>query len=345
MAKKQTQDSGQTATATAETPAAPTVVQDPRPATIGASLFPEEFTTPTQDETPATEQPAEESPAQEAEAQPDPVKEAPSTVEDPAPTQAVTPPAVPDILDLSVLQGKKLRVKVDGIDMEVPAEDFVKNYQLEMHLNRKGQMLNEQKRAIEELRKELLTKAQTQTDAVEQAIEDGEAPQEIQVLRQELQSTQQALAEIRAATADIVFEKNVSALDSQVKANLGFDDFRQYVPKIQQFVQSQLVNPGRPTPQELARFDTPEFYLMKYQEMKLRDLRATPPAPAPKPAETAPPTPVLKKIVTVESGGGALPAKASESMEQQLQTAFDRARKSGSTDDWAEYYALKRSAG
>ena len=178
MAKKQQQDSGATATApapepqAATAPATPSVNQDPNPVMIGAKLFPEEFA-PTQ-ETLGPEPDTEEAPAQEPAPETDPVKEAPPAVEPPEPAQVPTAPALPEILDLSALQGKKLRVKVDGQEMEVPAEDFVKNYQLELHLNRKGQALNEQRRAIEELRKELLTKAQTQTDAVEQAVEEGE---------------------------------------------------------------------------------------------------------------------------------------------------------------------------
>lgn len=341
MGKKKEQAGGASAAAVVEAP--PPVVQEEAPLTISQKIFPD-FKIEATEETPA-----EEAPAETPEPAADPGKEVPPPVETPEPAPEPPAPAVPEVLDIAAFQGKKVRVKVDGEEIDVPAESLVQNFQLASHLNNKGRQLNEQKRALEELRKELLGTAQKQTDAIEEAVEEGQAPAEVKALQAELVKTREQLAQIQAATSDIVFEKNVARIDGQVKAELGFDDFRSYVPKIQKFIASQLADPKNPTPQEIALYDTPTFYLSKYQEMKLRDLKgalsqpAPAPAPAPAPIPAAPPAPKLTRIVPVEPAGGAIPSQIDEAKEQRLEAAFSRAKKSGSMEDWAEYHALKRS--
>lgn len=323
-----------TTTQDSETPTAtsvPSDVQDIKPQTISQRLFPDMISGP--EETPDTETETV-----------DPGTEAPPIVEAPPETQAPPAPAQSDVIDIAAFQGKKVRVKIDGEEMEVPAESLLKNYQLDAHLTRKGQQLGEQRRALEDLRKELLDKTKEDTEALETAVDEGEAPSEIKKLEVQLQETQRQLAEVRGLTADIGFQKNVAVLDAQVKSSLGFDDFKAYVPKIQEFIRGQLADPERPTPQEARLYDTREFYLQKYQEMKLRELRQAPPAPPPAPPAAAPTAPKLVKIMPVESAGGGLPSQANAAQEQKLQQAFSRAKASGSQSDWADYIALKRTA-
>lgn len=336
MKDKNNQDSAQAPTAVIEAPAD---VQDQAPQSTSERLFPDFKPEPILE--------GADAPDTADEAATDPGKEVPPAVETPAPAQEPEAPAPSDVLDISAFQGKKVRVKVDGEEMEVPAELLLKNYQLDAHLTRKGQQLGEQRRALEEMRKDLLEKARADTTALETAVEEGDSPPEIKKLQVELDLTRKQLAEISAATSDIVFQKSVSRLDEHVRSTLGFDDFKAYVPKIQEFIRGQLSNPVNPTPQEIAYFDTPTFYLQKFQEMKLKELSKPAPAPAaPPPAAPAatPPAPRLTKIVNVETASGAVPETISEATEQKIQTAFSRAKKTGSTQDWADYYALRRSA-
>lgn len=325
----------------------PPVVQEPveeKEPTTSERLFPDLFN-PASEPAPVDEEKAEPEPAPaEPEAPtPDPGTEPPSAVPEPEPHKTVE-----DILDIAAFQGKKVRVKVDGEEMEVPAETLIKNFQLESHLTRKGQQLGEQKRALEELRKELLEKTNTDASAVEDAIDEGESPQVVKKLQEQLDATRKQLAEVSAVVSPILFQRNVDALDNQVKQTLGFDDFKTYVPKIQKFIREQMRDPEHPTPQEVAMFDTPQFYLSKYQEMKLREL-SKPPAPPPLPPTTAPaapaaPAPKLTKIVNVETGGGAIQDNSSESKAAQIQKALARAKSLGTTEAWADYWAIKTAS-
>jgi hypothetical protein len=300
---------------------------------------------PVEEEEKPVEHPEEPKKPEEKEPPAEPTKEAPPAEETPKPEEtppAETPPVEPkaeEFLNIENLQGKKVRVKVDGIEMDVPAETLLKNYQIEAHLNRKGQRLNDQERALREIQQSLNKPKLNETQEEIPAEEETSAMASI---RRELEETKAALQQVSRVTAKIAYEEGINSIDQHVKATLGFDDFKAHVPKIQEFVKSQLLDPSNPTREEIALYDSPGFYVQKYQEMKLRELQKQAPAKVVAPVT---PAPKLGKITEVEPGSGSRAETETESLNVQYQKAYARAIKEGSEEAWMEVMRLKRAKG
>lgn len=278
-----------------------------------------------------------------------------------APTSSPSAPTAPGELDLSKLpDGTMVRVKVDGVEMTLPAKEALKNIQLERHLTIKSQELARERMALEAERAAL-----KQPPVPPKAGEASQTPAPTPKPSPEAEriaALERQIAELNAAVAPQRFQAGLNRLAEKAKTELGATDFLEYAPKIQAFVDAELAKPEvAANPQVLQQLDSQAFWYAKYQEMKLKDVLsgAKPAAPVLTPSnvvpvgptETAPPgtTLVLDRnnkpiVVPILEGSTGIPSRVSPDQDWQsrYQAAFETAKKTGLTEDWQKVFRLKR---
>lgn len=281
----------------------------------------------------------------------------------PAP-QPLTPPTAaptaPSYLKTDEMTGKMVRVKVDGIESDVPAESLVKNFQLERHLNSQLMNLAEERRKFEA---EKASSLRAPAPAPE-PVKGGKQPEpikksvEVEALEAQLAQMQAQVQGLQATLIPQIQEAGIKRVDKMVKERIGMDDFSSYFEKIRDNAIAEMAKPEvAVNPQARQYFDSDAYYFQKYQEMKLRDLAAKPTASAP----AAGSAPVLTSqsgapivmtnqgrpvsLPAIEASGG-VPSRTSSNGDwaARAQVAFDQARQSGSTEAWMQYYRIKAEA-
>lgn len=240
-----------------------------------------------------------------------------------------------EVISLDVLKGKKVKVKIDGEERIVNAEDVWKGYQTDQHLTKKGQTLGEERRKLlderrqlEELKSSLLAKQQEVKKPVPEEVEAWKDTIDpfISPVNQRVEQLEQVLSQMREVVRPVQYENNLKQLDSTFKKD-GFDDFRDYVPRIEEAIYKM------PEGQQRS-YDSWEGYRALYMEMKLKDMKSqTSVSARPVSSDERPIPPVA-----VESGSSA---KSPVDVDAQYNKAFERATKSGRTEDWMEVVALK----
>lgn len=279
-----------------------------------------------------------------------------SAVEDQGQKPVAQAPTAPVYLKPEELTGKMVKLKVDGIEQDVPAESLIKTNQLERHLNSQLMKLAQERVDLEKERAALIAKSQTQ------AKDDAKPTQtpkkaEAEALEAELAMVKAQMASLQQAMLPAIQEAGIKRVEQMAKERLGADDFRSYFDRIRDNAMSEMAKPENATnPQAQAYFDSDTFYFQKYQELKLRDLMA-----APKPTEINPKAPVLKteggapviisnsgkpvSIPALESSGG-VPSKISNeaSWQSTYSELLSRAQKTGSTEDWTALYRHKMTS-
>lgn len=280
-----------------------------------------------------------------------------------APAPAIpTPqaPTAPGELDLSKMpDGTMVRIKVDGVEMTVPAKEALKSIQLERHLTLKSQELARDRAALEAERASLKNQ---QPPPPPPPKEPQQPPVPAKNDDPRIAALERQIAELNASIAPQRFQSGLKRLEEKVKTELGATDFLEYAPKIQAFVDAELAKPEvAANPQLLQQLDSQAFWYGKYQEMKLRDVLsgAKPAAPvlspssivhAPALAEAPPGTSlVLDKnnrpvIVPNVEGSSGVPSRVSPEQDWQARydAALDTAKKTGRTEDWRVVFRLKR---
>lgn len=326
----------------AELPGQVSEPNTPKPKSTSEKLFPEFVT----DDGTVVNRPVK---AFEDKAKVLPVTETPAPA---APTQTppTTAPTAPSYLKNDEMTGKMVRVKVDGIESDVPAESLVKNYQLERHLNAQLINLAEERRKLEADRR----------FPTPDAPKPGKAPEpvkrsdEVQALEAQIAQMQAQMQGLQQTMLPAIQESGIKRVEQMAKERLGTDDFRTYFDRIKQSAIEEASKPEvAANPQARAYFDSDGYYFQKYQEMKLKDMMSKPTAPAPNPNAPALVTqqgaPVILtnqgqpvSIPTFESSGG-VPSRVDPNgnWAAQAQAAFDVARQTGRTEDWVAYYKLK----
>ena len=179
--------------------------------------------------------------------------------EPPKPAEPEVPPAEPaakgpEYLDLSQISGKLVKVKVDGVETDVPAEELVKNYQLDRHLTQRGQSLAAKEKELKQANDELLAAQREAAEAPPPPAGTTSKPDT------RVEAALKKVAELEAAIKPVVTKEKVDAglerLDRMVRANLGFEDFKAKIPEVRAEIAKQVNDPNNPTEEELARYDT-----------------------------------------------------------------------------------------
>lgn len=333
----------------AELPGQPSEPNTPKPVSTSEKLFPD-FTT--DDREMITNRPVR---PYEDKAKVLPVTETPI-----APIPALTPPiatpTAPVYLKPEELTGKMAKLKVDGVEQDVPAESLFKIKQLEQHSNALLQKLAEERQKLEA---DKLAFQQRPITAPEEKVPPKEKKSsEVEALESRLADMQAQMQGLQATLIPQIQEAGIKRVEQMVKERIGTEDFRTYFDQIKQ---SALLESAKPEvaadPRARAYFDSDAYYFQKYQELKLKDFVTKPVVPTQVPSVTPAlvshaGAPIVMNsqgqpvsMPTFESSSG-VSSKSSEQGDWQIrsQAAFDHARQTGRTEDWMSYYKLKSEA-
>jgi hypothetical protein len=284
----------------------------------GTTEAPQEGTTerlfgsqPTAKSTPPAPEPQQVQP-------PAPPVEAPKK-EEPKPIPA---PVVPEYLDMQELGDRKVRVKVEGQEFELPLREVVKGYQTDQYLTRKGQRIAEEKQKMHQPPVPNVQYAPVQPAQADDPLAEVVRPYLVP-LQQELAQTREALSSLSNIAAPLKYQQNLKTLDTRLKTQ-GFKDFNEYVPKIEAELSGMAEEDQR-------QYDSPQGFETLYLRLKMQERAAAPTNPD---ARLRPNVPGTR----VESGSA--PSNIDDSRQQDAQL-FEQARKSGSVRDWAKVFEFR----
>lgn len=274
----------------------------------------------------------------------------------PEPTpQNPTPPApippAPVYLKPEELTGKMVKLKVDGIEQDVPAESLIKTNQLERHLNAQLMTLAQERKALEDERKRLQTPSPVPKAPDEKPPEGGKKTPETEALEMRILQMQQQMENLQQTMLPAIQESGIKRVEQMVKNQIGADDFRTYFEKIRDHALEQMAKPEMANDPNARRyFDSDGYYFEKYKELKLKELLTKPPMDPKAPVlQTPQGTPVVVNsqgqpvsLPTFESSGG-VPSRMSPDADWQgtYNALFARARASNTQDDWMALYRHK----
>ncbi len=293
-----------------------------------------------------------------------PIKSSLPASETPEPSvQGQTPvpqtPTAPVYLKPEELTGKMVRLKVDGVEQDVPAESLIKTNQLERHLNAQLMRVAQEAKALEDERRRLQTVPPLseqpkgkQPDPVKKTPETEAFEARIAQVQAEMQMLQQAML-------PVIQESGIKRVEQMVKNQIGTEDFRSYFEKIKDSAMEQMAKPEIANDPNARRyFDSDGYYFEKYKELKLRELVTKSNSPA---APVNSSVPVLQtqagapvvvnnsgQPVSIPSfeGSGGVPSRQSPDANWQTtyNALFQRARESNSQDDWMALYRHKMAS-
>ena len=270
--------------------------------------------------------------------------------------QPQTPPAqtptAPVYLKPEELTGKMVRLKVDGVEQDVPAETLIKTNQLERHLNTQLMNLAQERKAFEEERKKLLSQPSQQPQVQEPKKNEPVVKKtpEVEALERQLVEMQAHFLGIQQTLLPAIHEAGIKRVEQLVKNQIGTDDFRTYFDKIRDSALEQLAKPEIANDPNARRYlDSDAFYFEKYKEMKLRDLMSKPQNSNAPVLATPSGAPVVLtnsgQVVNIPSieGSGGVPSRMSPDADWQstYNALFQRARETGSESDWQAVYRHK----
>jgi hypothetical protein len=195
-----------------------------------------------------------------------------------APTQTpqTQAPTAPIYIKPEDMVGKMAKLKVDGVEQDVPAEDLFKVKQLERHSISQLEQLAKERAQLERDRAEFLARNQAPIEPPKPIKQEKKLP-EVEALESRLAQMEQSIAQERAILMPQIQEAGIKRVEQMAKERTGFDDYRAYHERIRQeaFAEAQKAQAAGDM-QAVKFFDSDGFYFQKYQEMKLRDLSAKP---------------------------------------------------------------------
>jgi len=270
-------------------------------------------------------------------------------------TPPTPPPTAPVYLKPEELTGKMVRLKVDGIEQDVPAESLIKTNQLERHLNTQLMNLAQERKVLEEERKRLLaTPVPPPSEPPKKKDEpSSKKSEEVQNLEARLLQMQQEMQTLQQTMLPAIQESGIKRVEQKVKAEIGADDFRSYFEKIKDSALEQMAKPEIANDPNARRyFDSDTYYFEKYKELKLKELMAKPGSP-PNPNAPVLVTPQGAPVVVTNSGqpvnvpsiesSVGVPSRISPdaSWQSTYNALFARAKESNSELDWMAVYRHK----
>jgi hypothetical protein len=269
------------------------------------------------------------------------------------PTQT---PTAPVYLSDTELKGKMVKLKVDGIEQDVPAEQLLKLNQLERHSNTQLMKLAQEKAEFERERAAFIAqRSQPQQDTQKQTRQEPVVKKnaEVEALEARLAQMEGFIAQQQETLRPAIQESGIKRVEQLAKERLGTDDFRSYFDKVRDIAVSKAQEAQLRGDPNWKQFDTDGFYFETYKEMKIKDLITKPPAPM-----TNSNSPVLTtqqgapvimnssgqpvSLPSFESSSG-VPSRQNPDANWQgtYNALFSRAQKSGSEADWAALYRHK----
>lgn len=263
---------------------------------------------------------------------PEASKDVPAAAAPTEPAKAAPAPVTTqaEVLDFSALAGKKIKMVVDGKEELVSAEDALRRLQLDSHLTQKASALSEKERDIVEREKNLRRPPVEKPAAPEEESILSDDPMVKKLLARQ-DALEKELEGHRVVVAKQRYVEGIDRLANHVKTTLGADDFRTYLPKIEDWYKSLPADQQR-----LA--DNDQAFLGKYQELKIKDLvSGSHAAVAPVKTLERPSASPMK----IEGAEGAARVQLDD-WDTRYVAALAKAKASGSEEDWAEVMVLKR---
>jgi hypothetical protein len=257
----------------------------------------------------------EDTPLPIKEEQAPPVQKEETSVEEPPVTE-------PKYLTPEEFGDQMVKVKIDGVEREVPFRDVVRGYQTDQHLSQKGNKIAQERQTLEEIRRSIAQPQTTSSPTTEVDPLTEILQPYIKPFQDKIQSLESMIAEVSVITGPAKYQANLQKVDARMKGE-GFDDFMTYVPKIEDFIRSL------PEDEQLA-YDNPLAFIDLYKTQKLKDqLSKKEPV---KHADQRPTPPVTK----IEPSSGT--PTGTDNWQGEYNTAFNKAKKTG---DWTEVLRLK----
>lgn len=218
-------------------------------------------------------------------------------------------------------------VKVEGEEQKKTREEVLKGYQTDQYLTKKGQQIAEEKRVLEELKKEILEK-----NAVTQQPSEPEEEDEFYTeyiaphvtgLKSEIESLKATVSELTEVTRPTVYQTVVSQLDSELKGD-GLTDFKEKLPLVEAALQALPEN-------QFVAMNNKEGLKSIYKDLKLKELLGQG-----KTVEKVDerPAPNVESIVE----GGNSTSSGTDDGLAKYQAAFKLAQETG---DWTEVLEMK----
>lgn len=228
---------------------------------------------------------------------------------------ATSAPKEPEYLDVNGFGDRKVKVKVDGIETEIPFKDVVKGYQTERYLTQKGQMIAEERKKLQE----------TATPPTTHSDDDYIDPlmaEEMRNLKKELEFVKETSKAAISELMPIRYERNLSVIDSEMKTE-GLTDFKEHVPEIEKIIRAM-------PPDKAETYDTVDGFKFLYKNLKLQELVKKQASTTDKNTNAdVRPTP---RVVQIESGSS--PSGGATSRAAEREKALTLAKKSG---DWTDF--------
>lgn len=218
-------------------------------------------------------------------------------------------PTVPEYLDTQEFGDKKVKVKVDGVEMEIPFKDVVKGYQTDQYLTQKGQKIAEERKRQEIPKPEFVP---------DDEYIDPMAAKHIKELQEELHRVKENEYGISLELAPLRYDRTMTAIDTKMKQE-GFADFKDKLPEIEKILFAM-------PPDKMAIYDNQQGFEFLYKNLKLGEFKKASEEKPKKPDERPKP-----KVIPIESSSSP---SGGESNNEKTK-AFDKAKATG---DWTEYF-------
>lgn len=236
----------------------------------------------------------------------------------------------PEYLSVEDFGDRMVKIKVDGVEQTIPFKDAIRRIQTDKHLTEKGQKLSEERRALEDLKKSILSENKPVVMSNEPEPDDEIYKEYVKPhmnkYENEIKSLKQTVKDMESTLQPIQYQNNLKQIASLLKDE-GHDDFLDYVPKIESHIFSLPV-------EKQAEFDNTYGFTTIYKNLKIKELREA--------ASKASNTPIKAddrikpKLVSIE-GGSNVPSGADD-YSSKYQTALKRAQESG---DFTELLRVK----
>ena len=228
------------------------------------------------------------------------------------------------------------KVKVDGIETEVDADELVKGYQTQKALSQRGQKLADERREFESLRtnpvpeapKDPIPTAENLLEGDDEYYKEFISPY-VNPLKEQIKKLSTQLEDVQSEMRPARYNTVQDEIEQEMKT-AGFDDYKEKLPEIELAVQGM-------SKERQGVYNNKDGFVSIFKSMKLDELKN---------AKNIAPTKVItdddkraKPDVDVMDGG-VTPSNADDSSTAHSQ-AFQKANESGDWQDWAKVLDAK----
>lgn len=236
-------------------------------------------------------------------------------------------------LDLDQMREHRLRYKVDGAEVEWSLGDIVRDHQLGKHRENKARELAEKEKFLKQMEdrlKEMVSKPPEQASAVkpeEESLLKGDPL--VEKMFKELEGVKEQNLKLQAELQPVRYQRNIENLDSYCRENGYGEDFKKYVPRIEEYIRAL-------PPEKQAQADVAESWVTRYLVLKNQELQKAKTEAASKAGARA----QTPEPPAIESGSGTSSGLVDD-WQARYDAAYKRAIETGADDAWTLVMRLK----